>query len=800
MSSTPTTTPGSSVPGNASSSSTHSPAAASLASQHPQHLDLHQLSGSSLTTSSPSITNQQGLQGATQQQQPGGALKIAVNRTKSFLDASTSDGTSHHWHSNSASLSPRKSGASTGDTHLTISNQNTIVTDLHVAGKAYNGSNSSNAVSSRRDAFKSMPWTASAERSASLEDLGAEAAEDDEKGMNVHGAVHTNHGAQGSLEFREQHGQRRAASPGPPEILSLPATHIVEFGKLSAFAALNVSDDIQRLVTADSCETAYPSLAVAPNQTAILINSFGLISLGAARAAEPTWMSDSRLISVGKKISVAALLPFELLLQILSHFDPHPTDALFLLSKASTTAPLHACALVNRWWNRAAVTVLWRRPWLHDTAQFEKLVKVAERDGSAGGLGQSATADMKISYPSLLKDLTLSATLPEPDRYSGKLSPLLTRLLMLPDFHLSTLDLGFCKGVTNFALQRCAHALSRLTALNLAGGGRSEICVIKVARECGPSLKRLGLGWNPAVGDFCVKEVVRLCPGLEWLDLSGCHRVGDFSCLAIVRRPTDANPTNIAVTPTGWKLCCAKFGGGRHCLTVAIFVIWLATSSPTPTCSVFSHPTPVRFNRRSSFAAGGNTHTDELPTANPTHGSYSLRTDSNLCSIKFPTTGPTSTRVRIRYLCLNYCLGVTDHGIRELLEHGGAATSPPGSATIVGRLEVLNAIGCGEVRGVGWWAGPSVVARGGASRVHIDPTIGQPRGTLAVATGTPPGTMPLTAAAGSGPAPTIRGVVWVGPKGIGVPEQVASSIDSAGLVRPVLVNVPDFVPFWGLKQ
>ncbi|KAJ1677584.1 hypothetical protein EV182_005864, partial [Spiromyces aspiralis] len=91
---------------------------------------------------------------------------------------------------------------------------------------------------------------------------------------------------------------------------------------------------------------------------------------------------------------------------------------------------------------------------------------------------------------------------------------------------LRVLDLGFCKGVRNYALQRFASKLSTLTALNLAGGGRSDIAVAKIAQYT-QNLTRISLSWSQQLTVFGLGEIVRRCPQLEVLDLTHCMRLED---------------------------------------------------------------------------------------------------------------------------------------------------------------------------------------------------------------------------------------------------------------------------------
>ncbi|KAJ1560436.1 hypothetical protein HK405_007107 [Cladochytrium tenue] len=814
-------------------------------------------------------------------------------------------------------------------THTHSNSSNTIVTDLHVAGTSL-----SSLPQRRTDSFMSKPRPPS----ASSTSTSLAITDDDETKaagpppLSLPSSHSTSLPSLMAGDGREQSsvaGRATPSHPIHPDILSLPATHIL-YSKKHAVAA-SPEDTTARKMT-ENCKTIREA-------------DLGIIEQACGISGEGNSTPSMR--------SVATLLPLEILLEIFGHFDPHPTDALFLLSQASTTVPLYACALVCRWWNRAAVSLLWRRPWLHDISRVETLVKTAElssasyrstfdaaSDAPFGGQtvsgGMSVQKSTSHPYHSLIKHLTLSATLPESHRNSSALSGMLTRLLSLPAFHLTVLDLGFCKGVSNFSLQRCANSLSRLAALNLAGGGRSEICVIKVARECGPRLRRLGLGWNPAIGDFCVKEVVRLCPALEWIDLSGCNKVGDLSCMAIAKRwcqsavaaprrdlfigapvlslsteavgasssssagvasPMSPPPTAlfrigggapdvtrpatpIPLTPTpptspspppsssaassrppsrqasdddgdigagSARPMASHFrrnvtratplprtasrrdpgGGGSSGRVGAIFNA-LATSPPSPTL-LFQHPLqPPALPQPPTqpghppplplplFPSSSSSSLPRVPPPPPPHAATAEEAD--------PVTLPDA--VGLRFVCLNYCLGVTDTGVRELLERGGAgggSSLSSGVPPAVRRLEVLSVLGCPDVRGAGWWM-PSAAADVSAAPplpLPVTPPTPMPTPTL---TGTPvaptriflgrqvsttvvpiaAATPPIRAAGispsgGGGGGGVIRGTVWVGPHGVwgtGAGPGAGVRDEAAAVLRAIRVNETAFVPFW----
>ncbi|KAI9101891.1 hypothetical protein DFS34DRAFT_683989 [Phlyctochytrium arcticum] len=371
-------------------------------------------------------------------------------------------------------------------------------------------------------------------------------------------------------------------------------------------------------------------------------------------------------VTKGKKSHprIPSHLPPELLLQIFSHFDPSPSrDPTAFLAPTTTTAALQSCALVCRWWNRVATRVLWRRPQVYDAQKFEKLVNVVAN--STGSQHPPTT----FAYASLTHHLSLSQTLSETHRHTPRLSSLLTRFLSLPTLHLSTLDLAFCKGVSNFALQRCAHSLRHLTSLNLAGGGRSEICIIKVAREC-RGLKRLGLAWNDQVGDFCVREVGRWCRELEWLDLSGCWRVGDGGVQGLVRGL--ASSSTIPYSTSGIKLCSSSLQTQQ------------SSSSNTTTTKMEITPPLVPSNAPPLPNSRLTSHSTSPPTppATPPSMTPSYSSSSSSSSSSSPHHTP-----KLAYLSLSYCTNITDPALQDLI------------AKLTPSLQVLNVLSCGDPGG-----------------------------------------------------------------------------------------------------
>ncbi|KAJ3328696.1 hypothetical protein HDU76_009474 [Blyttiomyces sp. JEL0837] len=542
-----------------------------------------------------------------------------VARTKSFMDGTvgmhqdirTSQPTSGTSNSNPSCSTPNHkrrpssplSMESSSNGSYTPTSQHTIITDLHVSNnKSSNSATVNNGSTSGNTG--SLPPSPTGHGPSSLNDVGT-------KTLSVSGSP----GRAASLMFAnavKDGGSNSATTAAagtnsPPDIFSMLATHVVEgkSGLRSLLSGVNANVNVNgfagNVESNDGVDTTGEQLAriervdsglddiigieekdmvksVQSNLTTLLkaehVNEIGLdheISNNSSINQSKSLQSQQQ--QQQNRFSIAQNLPAELLFTILSHFDPQPDEAATLLSPAATTAPIAECALVNRWWNRVATVTLWKRPWVHDLSRLEKMVNAAELSSPSSSSVSSSendgsdnpsalvkkTAPATHNYPTLICHLSLSTTLSESHRYSTRLSTLLTRSLQLPNINLTTLDLGFCKGVTNFALQRAAHALSNLSSLNLAGGGRSEICVIKVARECGSRLRRLGLGWNFGLGDFCVREVARLCWKLEWLDVSGCSKITDSGCFGIAKGLTSGGSSGggngtVVSSPTGERI------------------------------------------------------------------------------------------------------------------------------------------------------------------------------------------------------------------------------------------------------
>ncbi|KAI8908114.1 hypothetical protein DFJ77DRAFT_164842 [Powellomyces hirtus] len=521
---------------------------------------------------------------------------------------------------------------------------------------------------------------------------------------------------------------------------------------------------------------------------------------------------------------LVASFPPELLVQIFSHFDPPSRDSsTAFLSPASTIAALRHCASVCRWWNRVATRVLWRRPRVYDAARFEKLVSIAELACQSPQSHNTAmtttttdpTTRTTFAYPELIQHLSLSQTLSEPHRYAHRLSPLLVRLVSLPTLHLATLDLGFCKGVSNFALQRCAHALRSLTSLNLAGGGRSEICVIKLASEC-RGLRRLGLGWNSAVTDFCVREVGRWCPLLEWIDLSGCYGVGDTGILWLVKGLVGSDPVHSAKGASGHKGSMPPLRLRPVAMVPSNAPSPGSPSSATTPASpwspgfsphyrVPSSPIAAAPPARARTPTGTKSSSTPLATAIPSPAgaasssslsSSSTSTQGHSHSQSLPSSfalAPAPIRPRrsvLKHINLSYCTHITTIAVRDLLLKCGDS------------LDVVNIVGCGDMSAVrtecAWTAMHLKKTSGGATRMNMDaspppPLFPQPTPPMVVDP-QHPHLHPSSISAAQAPAPlplhqagTVADSMRLnlGHFRTGVPDN-----------RIVKINVPGFVPFW----
>ncbi|TPX35596.1 hypothetical protein SmJEL517_g02109 [Synchytrium microbalum] len=252
----------------------------------------------------------------------------------------------------------------------------------------------------------------------------------------------------------------------------------------------------------------------------------------------------------------AALLPVELLLCIFAYFAPPATalEECALNQPRDSSAALLASALVCKRWAVPAIKTMWRRPMIYDVQRFAKLVHTAEEsalkiigDHSSEDitkLARLSTTTTSFPYVDYLCQLSLSNTLAENQRNASRLSVMLPRLLLTTSMSkaLTLLDLSFAKGVSNYSLLRCATNLSNLLCLNISGGNRSEIVVLKVA-DCCRSLKKLSLAWNEQVGDFAMVEIGKKVKHLEWLDVTGCIQLSDAGVIAFSKSQAEEHET-----------------------------------------------------------------------------------------------------------------------------------------------------------------------------------------------------------------------------------------------------------------
>ncbi|KAJ3349543.1 hypothetical protein HDU91_006374 [Kappamyces sp. JEL0680] len=126
--------------------------------------------------------------------------------------------------------------------------------------------------------------------------------------------------------------------------------------------------------------------------------------------------------------------------------------------------------------------------------------------------------------------------LSEHDRYSTHLGSLAWSLLSNQKFtNLTVLDLSFCKGISNSVLVRMAPFLRGIQTLNLAGGGRSDACLLAILRNCQSSLQSLNLSWNVSITDATLVFIGIYCSSLKSLDLSGCSKITDLGLMSLSR-------------------------------------------------------------------------------------------------------------------------------------------------------------------------------------------------------------------------------------------------------------------------
>ncbi|KAJ1984968.1 hypothetical protein H4R34_000311 [Dimargaris verticillata] len=212
-------------------------------------------------------------------------------------------------------------------------------------------------------------------------------------------------------------------------------------------------------------------------------------------------------------------------------------------------ATLWACILVNRLWNQVATPQLWQRPrftHLRAVEKFSETLAIASLACTplAAKLLASTTA---VSAPVDLRALTRAATHFYPDYVvhldftlldeNARNATCLSRLIYHTVHYASpralrVLDLGFCRGLKNYDLQRIAPRLTAVHSLNLAGGGRQDIVLTKIVQHT-PNLVRLSLSWNAQLTDFGIVQTVQRCVRLQCLDLTHCTLLEDSALMAI---------------------------------------------------------------------------------------------------------------------------------------------------------------------------------------------------------------------------------------------------------------------------
>ncbi|KAI9296915.1 RNI-like protein [Neoconidiobolus thromboides FSU 785] len=181
----------------------------------------------------------------------------------------------------------------------------------------------------------------------------------------------------------------------------------------------------------------------------------------------------------------------------------------------STPYHLAKSSLVCKYWYSLATPLLYRKPKFKDLNSLHLL-----------STSLKSTSNFKLVS---ILDLT---QLDEMHRNNPILSQHLANLIPLLGSELKHLDLGFCKGLKNYDLQRVLPYLLKLQYLNLAGGNRSDIVLTKLVKHC-KLLKKLSLSWNSQLTDFGFIELAKNCQQLIYLDLTNCAQISDYSVVAI---------------------------------------------------------------------------------------------------------------------------------------------------------------------------------------------------------------------------------------------------------------------------
>ncbi|KAI9594128.1 hypothetical protein BDF19DRAFT_414837 [Syncephalis fuscata] len=244
----------------------------------------------------------------------------------------------------------------------------------------------------------------------------------------------------------------------------------------------------------------------------------------------------------------------------LAPIDRCPVEVMLVILSYLPNTSLHHCVQVSRRWHMLTSYALYRSPPLNTLAAFKRLVNTISNEESASKSSDDTNSTLAIAltrsnsndnsdrkpnaYAQLVQRLDL-ASMDEQHRCAPDLSHQLTRAAPYLQGSLRELDLGFCKGARNYDLQRMAPLLANLTYLNLAGGGRTDIVISKIAKHC-PRLLRLSVAWNAQVSDFGCAEIARNCPQLRSLDLTCCNGIADAGIASIIDGCTNLRILGVA--------------------------------------------------------------------------------------------------------------------------------------------------------------------------------------------------------------------------------------------------------------